>query len=234
MTIRKWVKLFWRTLWLGVLVTIVTSFFVKSSSYIPNLSPLNVWELFGVLLWFTGVGALFSIVSQTGFFAYLVINQIGTNVFKRYWVTVQIGLIAFVLFDLVYFPYKAAGEGASLLPYIVTALVILLFGFAVTYVKVMETNKTAFVPALFFMVVITVIEWVPVLRTGDGDWMLLMIAPLLACNTYQILILHKIVKKDEVAEGKQTKSGQGKNQQQKNKGASGGTAQTKKNNKKTK
>ncbi|WP_102029448.1 KinB-signaling pathway activation protein [Salirhabdus sp. Marseille-P4669] len=197
MTSRNWVRLFTRTLLLGAIVAILMSFFVKSSSYSANLSPFDTWEIFGLLIWFAGIGFLFSIVSQTGFFAYLVLNQIGLGVFKGYWPTVQIGLIAFALFDLVYFPFKAAGEGASIFPYLITAFVIFAFGYVVSYIKARETNKRAFVPALFFMVVITIIEWVPVLRTGDADWMLLMIAPLLACNTYQLLVLHKINKKVE-------------------------------------
>jgi KinB signaling pathway activation protein len=191
---RKMVRLFTRTLLLGAIVTTIVSFFVKTSSYSQNLNPIDLWEISGVFIWFIGVGLLFGVVSQTGFFAYLIVNQIGLNIFKGFWKTVQLVLIAFALFDLVYFPYKAAGEGASIVPYIVTALVILLFGLVVSFQKAKETNKSAFVPALFFMVVITIIEWVPVLRTQDGDWMLLMIAPLLACNTYQLLVLHKLTK----------------------------------------
>ncbi|MRG88067.1 KinB-signaling pathway activation protein [Salinibacillus xinjiangensis] len=192
MTSRKWVRLFIRTLLLGAIATILTSFFVKTDSYSMFLDPLNIWEIFGALLWFMGIGFIFSIVSQTGFFAYLFINQFGLSIFRGYWGPVQFILIVFVLFDLVYFPYKNAPDGSSIIPYVVTALVILGFGLAVAYVKAKETKRTAFLPALFFMVVVTVIEWVPVLRTNDPDWMMLMIVPLLACNTYQLLLLHRI------------------------------------------
>jgi KinB signaling pathway activation protein len=196
-TSRKWVRLFTTTLFLGAITTILTSFFVKADSYIPYLNPINFWELFGALLWFIGIGLIFSIVSQMGFFAYLMINQFGLGIFRSVWKPVQIFLIGFALFDLVYFPYKDAGEGTSIFPYIVTALVILLFGLVVSYVKAKETNQSAFVPALFFMVVVTIIEWVPVIRTNDPDWMMLMIVPLLACNTYQLLLLHKLVKTEK-------------------------------------
>ncbi len=157
------------------------------------LSPLNIWEIFGALLWFTGVGLIFSIVSQMGFFAYLWINQFGLSLFRSLWNPVQIILIAFVLFDLVYFRFNDAPEGSSIVPYLTTAAVLFVFGYAVSYVKAKETNKRAFIPALFFMIVVTTIEWIPVLRTNDPDWMMLMIVPLLVCNTYQLLVLHRIV-----------------------------------------
>ncbi|GAE93682.1 KinB signaling pathway activation protein [Gracilibacillus boraciitolerans JCM 21714] len=46
------------------------------------------------------------------------------------------------------------------------------------------------------MVVITSIEWVPGLRTSGGDYAWLMIIPpLVLCNTYQLLILHRLTEK---------------------------------------
>ncbi|MCP8617994.1 KinB-signaling pathway activation protein [Salirhabdus salicampi] len=200
MTSRKWVRLFLTTLLLGAVATIVTSFFVKADSYTIYLSPLNIWEIFGTLLWFTGIGFIFSLVSQMGFFAYLTVNQFGLSMFRRLWKPIQVFLIAFTLFDLVYIRYKGAEGDVPLYPYIVTAAVIFIYGYAVAYVKALETNKRAFIPALFFMVVITIIEWVPVLRTGDPDWIMLMIVSLLTCNTYQLLVLHRIVEPSQQKE----------------------------------
>jgi KinB signaling pathway activation protein len=40
--------------------------------------------------------------------------------------------------------------------------------------------------------VVTVIEWVPVLRVNEHSWFYLMLFALLVCNAYQILILHKL------------------------------------------
>jgi KinB signaling pathway activation protein len=42
------------------------------------------------------------------------------------------------------------------------------------------------------MMVVTAIEWVPVLKVNEESWLYLMLFPLLACNTYQLLILHKL------------------------------------------
>jgi KinB signaling pathway activation protein len=68
-----------------------------------------------------------------------------------------------------------------------------MFGAIVAYIKSKETNKKAFVPALFFMVVVTILEWVPALRINDTDWLYLMVIPLLLCNSYQLLVLHRLI-----------------------------------------
>jgi KinB signaling pathway activation protein len=101
-----------------------------------------------------------------------------------------------VLFDLVYLRYEVfAGENESLLPYIGLALLILIAGSVVAYFKSRQTNKTAFIPALFFMIVVTVIEWVPVLRVNEESWVYLMVFPLLVCNAYQLLMLPRLNEK---------------------------------------
>ncbi len=41
------------------------------------------------------------------------------------------------------------------------------------------------------MVVVTILEWLPVLRVNEASWVYLMIFPLIACNAYQILMLPK-------------------------------------------
>ena len=42
------------------------------------------------------------------------------------------------------------------------------------------------------MIVGTLVEWVPVLRVNETSWLYLMMFALLACNAYQLLILHKL------------------------------------------
>ncbi len=99
---------------------------------------------------------------------------------------------AIVLFDLVYLRFETfASKGESLLPYIGLAIFILLVGLIVAYFKAKTTTKEMFVSALFFMVVITILEWLPVLQTNAEEWLYLMIFPLLVCNAYQLLILPK-------------------------------------------
>ena len=65
---------------------------------------------------FTGLGFTFSVISMTGYFAYLYIHRFGISLFRSFWPMIQILLIAFVLFDLVYFPYRGSdGELGNLL-----------------------------------------------------------------------------------------------------------------------
>lgn len=192
MNSRKWVGLFLKTLLIGGIAGLITSFFVKTASYTQNLNPIDFMELFGLFVFFIGLGLVFSVISQTGFFAYLFINQFGLSLFRTFWPTVQMLLIAFVVFDLVYFPYNAANGEGSLLLYILMAAGILGYGWIIAKIKAHQTNQRAFIPALFLMVVMTAIEWIPGLRSSGVDYAWLMIIPLLACNTYQLLVLHRI------------------------------------------
>ncbi|MFC0525752.1 KinB-signaling pathway activation protein [Pontibacillus salicampi] len=192
MTSRKWVRLFLMTLLWGGVTTLIVSFFVKNDAYMEALQPFNAFGLLGVVLTFLGFGFIFSIISQMGFFAYLTVHQFGLGVFKQSWTLIQIGLIVFALFDLVYFRYRNAAEDASIWPFFLAPVLLLLFSLIVARKKAKETNEKAFIPALFFMVVVTSVEWVPALRVADQDWTTLMIFPLLLCNTYQVLLLHRI------------------------------------------
>ncbi|AEH46229.1 KinB-signaling pathway activation protein [Parageobacillus thermoglucosidasius] len=195
MNSRKWVRLFLTTLAIGGITTAVIGVILNWGEYEKLFLRMDVLEFAAVLMWHIGVGFIFSIISQMGFFAYLTIHRFGLGVFRSasLWNSVQIVLILFVLFDLVYFRYQVfAVKGESVVGYILIALFILLAGLVVAYVKSAQTNRGAFIPALFFMVVVTVIEWFPALRINDKDWLYLMLFPLLICNAYQLLILHKL------------------------------------------
>ncbi|WP_249872600.1 KinB-signaling pathway activation protein [Oceanobacillus saliphilus] len=197
MTSRKLVNFLFKTFIIGGVAGLLISFFVKYEDYATYLNPFDFMEVVGLVLFFIGLGLTFSVVSMTGFFAYLFIHRMGLNLFKSFWPTVQVLLIAFVIFDLIYFPYQATAGEVSVFWYILMAAALLGFGWIVAKRKAKETNKHAFIPALFFMVVITTVEWVPGLQVEGTDYAWLMIAPLLACNTYQLLTLHRITKTDE-------------------------------------
>jgi KinB signaling pathway activation protein len=194
---RKWVRLFLTTLAIGGITTALTGLVVRWNEYEKLFVQFQIGELLAVLVWFIGFGFIFSVISQMGFFAYLTVHRFGLGLFRSVslWNSVQIVLIAFVLFDLVYFRYQFFSKnGESIVSYVLVALFILLVGFIVAYVKRMQTNKEAFVPALFFMTVVTTIEWFPALRINDENWLYLMLIPLMVCNAYQLLILHELTK----------------------------------------
>src|SRR5699024_6738447 len=184
--------MFLKTLIIGGLVGLITSFFVETDKYKMFMNPFDLFELSGLVIFFIGIGLVFSVVSQTGFFAYLFINQFGLGMFRSFWSTVQLLLIAFVLFDLVYFPYKEADGEIPLYLFILMSAGILLYGILISWIKASQTKRRAFIPALFLMVVMTAIEWVPGLRASGTVYAWLSVTTLLACNTYQLLILHKL------------------------------------------
>ena len=197
MNSRKLVNFLFKTFIIGGIAGLLISFIIKPEDYATYLSPFDFMEVVGLLLFFVGLGLTFSVVSMTGFFAYLFIHRMGLNLFRSFWPTVQVLLIAFVLFDLVYFPYQGSNGEIAIYWYILMAAALLLVGWIVAKIKAKETNKHAFIPALFFMIVISTVEWVPGLQVEGTDYAWLMIVPLLACNTYQLLTLHRITKADE-------------------------------------
>nr|WP_247739313.1 KinB-signaling pathway activation protein [Bacillus sp. 165] len=196
---RNWVRLFFSTLFLGGISTIIVGFIVKWNKYSSLFAQADIKEILSVAVWLLGIGFIFSVISQMGFFAYLTVHRFGLGLFRSasLWNAIQIFVTAFVLFDLVYLRYTLfAGADESITLDIGIAAAILVIGWAVAYIKRQQTNKGAFIPALFFMVVVTVLEWIPALRTNDKAWLYLMLVPLLICNAYQILILHRLVNKE--------------------------------------
>jgi KinB signaling pathway activation protein len=194
---RNWVQLFISTLMVGGLSTIVLGFIIRWSEYKPLFLNVDISEIISVMFWLLGIGFIFSVISQMGFFAYLTIHRFGLGIFKKLWNPVQIVLVAFVLFDLVYFRYQwFAKEGEGVGIYFAFPLFILAYGLIVAYIKSKETTKQAFIPALFFMVVVTTIEWVPALRANEESWLYLMLFPMMICNSYQLLLLHRLIQKN--------------------------------------
>lgn len=169
---------------------------MKSDVYLEFMKPFDWFELLGLFLFFTGLGLVFSLISQMGFFAYLTVNQLALSFFRSFWPWLQVVVVIVVLFDLVYFRYSIVSTG-SVWPYVFASVFLLIYGLIIARIKANQTNKKAFIPALFFMVVVTFIEWVPGLRTSGGDYAWLMIVPLILCNTYQLLILHRLQEKKQ-------------------------------------
>lgn len=199
-TSRNVVKLFFTTLLVGGVVTVLTAFIVRWNEFLPYFTDFAIFKILSTAIWMFVLGMVFSVLSQMGFFAYLTVHRFGLGIFKSssLWNGIQVVLILFALYDLVYFRYKAfAEEGEGILLYLAPAVMILIVGLVVAYFKMKQTNKSAFIPAVFFMTVISIVEWVPALRTDDPRWVYLMIFPLIVCNIYQLFILHKLNEQSE-------------------------------------
>ncbi len=197
MNLKKWFYLFWTTLLIGGVSSIILgSFLEKGVLWKSGISNTLVG-----LIWNFGLGATFSIVSQMGFFAYLTIHNVGLGVFKRIWPHVQVVLILFAFFDMVYLRYNVfAKAGESFWGYILIPLGILLYTGIVAYFKVKQTNVKAAIPTVFVLFVVTIIEWLPALKQNNLSGMFYMLIPLLLCNTWQIMQLHRLTKKSSSEE----------------------------------
>jgi len=199
-TSRNLVKLFINTSLVGGLTTALLGFVVRWNEFQQYFVELQIIDILSTFIWLLFMGFLFSVISQMGFFAYLTIHRFGLGLFKSVslWNAVQIILILFGLFDLVYLRYvNFAQSGDSILPYFGPVVLLLGVGLITAWFKMKQTNREAFIPALFFMVVATLIEWVPVLTVNERSWFYLMVFSLLVCNAYQVLILHKLNAKSE-------------------------------------
>lgn len=200
-TIRSWIRFFINTLLVGGITTGIVGIIVRWNELVTLLDGQDIVEVISVVVWMIGVGMTFSVISQMGYLAYLTIHQFGMGIFRspKLWNAVQLVLVAFVLFDLVYFRYRAfAEEGESLLPYIGLAAFILIAGLVVALLKAKQSSMSAFPAALFFMVVVTTLEWLPVLRSNETYWLITIMFTLLATNAYQILALPRYNKRSEI------------------------------------
>lgn len=200
-TIRSWIRFFIMTLLVGGITTGIVGIAVRWDELAALLDGQDTVEVISVVIWMIGVGMTFSVISQMGYFAYLTIHQFGLGIFRslKLWNAVQLVLVAFVLFDLVYFRFQAfAGAEDSLLPYIGLAIFLLAAGLLVAYLKAKQATNAVFPSALFFMVVITTLEWLPVLRSNENYWLITIMFTLIATNAYQMLALPKYNKRSQI------------------------------------
>lgn len=193
MTLRKWFHLFWTTLVFGSLASIVMGLILQFSD--KEFSVMGIsgvgFNVFNMLL----CGALISVFSQMGFFAYLIVRFIAVGFVrsKKIFELIQIAIIIFVLFELVFLRITNSNSSESMISYFVLPIVLIIISLGVSYWKAKLTNQNAFVPTLFFMFAVTVLEAVPALKLDIAASTIFMLAPLLVSNAWQILTLHKIL-----------------------------------------
>ncbi len=197
MTIRNWFKFFFNALWIGGFVTAVAGLIVRWEFFTNYLQAGEIGQFVGALLWMVFLGFTMSVVAQMGFFAYLTVHQFGVNIFKTLtlWNWVQLLIIMVVLFDLIFFRFRLTSEDTerSLLYLFLLATLMIVSGIT-AYLKAQWTKKHTLISALFFMIVITTLEWLPALMVREGNidtWVTILLFPLLAVNAYQMLALPK-------------------------------------------
>lgn len=114
----------------------------------------------------------------------------------------QLLVIAFVIFDLIMFRFRPNAETTGQIwLYVVLLAILIVTAVVVAITKANMTKKHTLISALFFMIVVSTLEWLPVLmvRADNVDsWVTLLLFPILAVNAYQLLALPKYnAKSDE-------------------------------------
>lgn len=190
MTLKKLFFWFWSTLGIGAVVSFLFGFILQ-----PFIGEFHWLDL--LLL-----GLTFSSVSLLGFFCYLVFQWLAKGLIQEN--KIYHGFLVVVAFlcttYLIYIFYAQFAQEALwirlLLPF-----VLLLISILVAWLKVKWTNQTAWIPTLFFMVVVTTLESIPSINPKEGQLpienVFFTILILLLCNAWQILQLHWLTAKKE-------------------------------------
>lgn len=196
MNSRKVVYLFFSTLLIGATSGTIVGLLLDFETYWQGLMAGEIIDFILVLVWLSGIAAMWTLISQMGFFAYLTVHRFALGIFKtsKTWNLIQVFIIAFVLQGLAYFRYASfATADQTLLGYTLIPLLLLIYGIIIAYLKSKQTNFGAFIPGLFFIVVVTTLEWLPALRVNDPKWLWVYLIPLIVANTWQLLVLHRLI-----------------------------------------
>ncbi|WP_208917634.1 KinB-signaling pathway activation protein [Paenibacillus uliginis] len=195
MSLRKWARLFWKTMLVGAVGAVIAGLVLQFATGTIQFKGAVDMLIYPLIL--LGYGALVSVYSQLGFFAYLTLNYMGVGVFKRKtWEYIQIVLSVLALLELMFLRTFVGGE-QNLTWDLTLGIGILITAIIVTYLKVRYTNIHALIPTMFFMLAITILEIIGVLKIGVNNATVFIIIPLLACNAYQILTLHKVTQDEK-------------------------------------
>lgn len=202
MTIRNWIKFFIMCLGIGGGVTAVAGLIIRWDFFQQFLVAGEFGEFIAAFIWMIFLGFTMSVIAQAGFFGYLTLHQVGVNIFRSLtlWNWVQIFLIIVILGDLVIFRFAPQANTPQDWLLYIGLLIFLIFSAIVTAIKKVQlTNKKhILISSLFFMIVITTLEWIIALmgRQDNIDtYVALLLFPLVAVNAYQLLVLPKYNKK---------------------------------------
>lgn len=185
-------------------VTAVASLFIRWDFFQPYLAAGEFVEFIAALAWMVLLGFTMSVIAQAGFFAYLTLHQVGVGVFKTLtlWNWVQMLLIIVVLFDLIIFRFAPDAESAGDWLFYIGLLIVLVGAAIATAIKKvkMTGKKHVLISSMFFMIVITSLEWIIALMGRQDNiniYVALLLFPLLAVNAYQLLMLPKYNEKSD-------------------------------------
>lgn len=196
LNLRKWMKLFGMTILVGGAASLITGVCMQLAD--PQFRNIEADGWLYNILMIALSGMTFGAFAHMGFFAYLMLNYIARSIFKsKYtWLSLQAFVTLFVLVEIVYWTY-----GEEKLPvhtFWLMPLVLLGASLLIAWRKVSETSSGAWIPTLFFLISLSVLEAIPSFQANEGILPLVFqLLPLFVCNAYQIMMLHRILDKSE-------------------------------------
>lgn len=191
LNLKSWLHLFWTNLVVGAICSLGIGFILQWTDTV-EMNGIGDFLLYILIL--IGIGILVSVYSQMGFFAYMMINYMGTGVFRRTtWQYIQIVLTTLALLELMFLRVFVGG-GESGISDMILGVIILVVAVVVAFFKAKMTNGIAWIPTLFFMIAVTIVEIVGILQIDVDAATAWIVGSLIACNAHQILVLHRILK----------------------------------------
>lgn len=190
MNLRKWMKLFGTTILLGGLAALVMGVCMQLSD--PTFRNIAADGWLYNMFQMTMIGLTFGAFAHMGFFAYLMLNYIARSIFKRpqMWVALQGFIAAFVLVEIAYWTYDTNFPSVT---FWAVPIALAAASMLVAWRKVQETTSGAWLPTMFFLIAVTVLEAIPAFRTGSMPSLVFQLVPLFICNAYQIMMLHRLL-----------------------------------------
>lgn len=192
-------------MFIGGVITGILGLFIRWNDAFAKYFEAGQWsEFLAAFAFMVVMGFTISVIAQMGFFAYLTVHQMGVNIFRTLtlWNWVQLLIIALVIFDLIMFRFRPNADTTSQVwLYAILLIILVVTAVVVALIKANKTKRHVLISALFFMIVISTLEWLPVLMVNADNvdsWVTLLLFPILAVNAYQLLALPKYnAKSDE-------------------------------------
>lgn len=191
LNLKKWSVLFGMCMAVGLAASVITGSIMQWTDQDFGFMGLKATGFNAFMM--AIVGLMFGAFSHMGFFAYLTLNYIALSIFRKsyLWNALQGYCTLFAAGALGYTLYN---ERVNDWLHWALPLALLACSGVVSYFKMKQTNKSAFIPSMFLLFTVTFIEAWPALQ-GDLNIaaIIFMMVPLFACNAYQIMMLHRLL-----------------------------------------
>lgn len=196
MNLRRLWYWMWTTTAIGLGSTLLlTASFMVADGFITH--DVTWSKFFFNLITTSQAGMTYGVFAMMGFFAYLMVNYIALSIFRKptIWRGLQIVLTIVTVVDLVVLPVYLLEKHHDWYWYLILPVALVVATHVVAKQKARETNEAAYVPAMFFLIVVTSIEAYPALKSDDFKSIAWMMVPLFLCNAWQIMQLHKLLRR---------------------------------------